>query len=476
MISLTTNLAVEAIQLFQETCALIDDYIKQSGDDNPSSLPVSQEYKQRVFQFIDKVNLGLMEDKDNFYGYFLFQMEKEIRFDISSPTAVNFRGARYVIYFNPVIFLPLDIAQMESSIKHEILHVVSLHLLRAKDLRDNYSKLALNLAMDIVVNTYLQPLPPDASSLDRVKIQYSVYLPPFETLEYYAEEIQKALDARAKNQELSSIEESLPDPDQIRTDFDPMTTHDIWEESDEIDDQTLTKFTEKFVANADKGEVSYYLKSMIAALKDSKNELPWHWYLKKLVGSVTSEHKKTTTRRNRRQPERLDLPGRLRNYKAKLFIALDISGSISDSEFTQAMKEVLQIVRCYKHEITIIECDNVIRRTYSVESMQDVQDRPTVRGGTAFSPVIEFANSQKIDLLVYFTDGKGEDRLQVIPKGYKILWIISGQGDELSLQESYGVVKKLNPLKSPDTILDSYDVEKGGYSMNKQEEMSLDMD
>ena len=77
-----------------------------------------------------------MEDKDNFYGYFLFQMSRDIRFDISSPTAVNFKGAKYVIYFNPIIFLSLNIKQMESTIKHEILHILSLHLIRAKEFKE----------------------------------------------------------------------------------------------------------------------------------------------------------------------------------------------------------------------------------------------------------------------------------------------------------------------------------------------------
>ena len=34
-------------------------------------------------QGIDRLNLRLMEDKDNFFGYFLFQMGKEIRFSIA---------------------------------------------------------------------------------------------------------------------------------------------------------------------------------------------------------------------------------------------------------------------------------------------------------------------------------------------------------------------------------------------------------
>ena len=150
---------------------------------------------------------------------------------------------------------------------------------------------------------------------------------------------------------------------------------------------------------------------MISSLKNSKGELPWNLYLKRLMGTVESNKKKTITRRNRRQPNRLDLRGELRGHKAKIVVALDISGSISDEEFKQAIKEVLSIVKNYNHEITIIECDNEIRRVYKVKSVKDIKDRINIRGGTKFTPVFEYANNKKINLLVYFTDGKGEDKL-----------------------------------------------------------------
>ena len=113
--------------------------------------------------------------------------------------------------------------------------------------------------------------------------------------------------------------------------------HDIWNDSDELDNQTLKKFTEKYIDASQKGMIPKYLESMIASLKKSLYELPWNLYLKKMMGSITCDRKKTTTRRNRRQPERLDLPGHLKNHKAKIIIAIDISGSISDGEFKQAM-------------------------------------------------------------------------------------------------------------------------------------------
>ena len=72
-------------------------------------------------------------------------------------------------------------------------------------------------------------------------------------------------------------------------------------------------------------------------------------------------------------------------------------------------------------------------------------------------------------MLVYFTDGKGEDRLQVKPRGYKVLWVISGRGDKISLNEPHGVVKKLSKVEVKDTIVDMKDVRNDGYSMNNQE-------
>ena len=255
----------------------------------------------------------------------------------------------------------------------------------------------------------------------------------------------------------------------IENQYNPENTHDIWEENSVLDEKTLKEFTEKFVSLSQKGEIPNYLGGLISALKNSKGELPWNLYLKKLMGTVESNKKKTITRRNRRQPNRLDLRGELRNHKAEIAVAIDISGSISDEEFKQAIKEVLQIVKNYNHEITIIECDNEIRRTYKVKSVKDIKERINIRGGTKFTPVFEYANKKKLNLLVYFTDGKGEDRLEVIPRGYKVLWVISGRGDKLSLKEPYGAVKKLSKVEVKDNIVDMKDVRNDGYSMNNQE-------
>lgn len=466
------SLVTDAILLYQKASIVADDLRRQQNEQHTRQ-PVPTAFAREFFSFIDRITLHLMEDKDNFFGYFLFQMGKEIRFSIADATSVTFKGTRYVLYINPLIFLPLSPEQMETSIKHQILHIVSMHLVRAKELRGSYSKQAINLAMDVVVNTYLTHLPPFSTTIDWVNINFDLLLTPFESFEYYVEKIQTALDLRTDKKD--APEEDSRRDEKIAVSYSPEQTHDTWDESDDLDEQTLRKFTAKYIDAAHKGQLSNYLESMISVLKSEEEDLPWHWYLKKLVGTLASGMKKTTARRNRRQPERLDLPGHLRAHTAKLLVAIDISGSISDSEFKQAMQEVFHIVRNYKHEITLLECDDEIRRIYPIHALEDIKQRLDVRGGTSFSPVFEYANNTKnTDLLIYFTDGKGETKLTVSPHGYKVLWVLSGKSDSLSLKEPWGLVKRLKPIKQEyDPALDFDNVERGGFSMNNQEGMHL---
>ncbi|MDF2540754.1 MAG: Protein of unknown function metallopeptidase-related protein [Herbinix sp.] len=465
----------QANELLDKAYKIIQSDREQNQTNRNSKLTIPADFAKEFYSLIDRVTLSLMEDKDNFYGYFVFQISRDIRFDISSPTAVNFIGASYVIYYNPILFLNLTMRQMESSMKHEILHIVSMHLKRAKEFQRKYSNLAINMAMDIVVNKYLNHLPPYATTLEWVNLHYNLNLEPYASFEYYVEKLQAAIDLIDDDENASEDDNNDENNDDcietIETEYNAAKTHAIWSELNDIDESTLQLFTEKVIEASEKGEIPTYLKNMISSLKNSKGELPWNLYLKRLMGTVESNKKKTVTRRSRRQPDRLDLRGELRSHKANVIVAIDISGSISDEEFKQAMKEVLAIVKNYNHEVTVIECDSDIRHVYKVKSIKDIKDRTNKRGSTRFSPVFEYVNHHKGNLLVYFTDGKGEERLSILPRGYQILWVISGRGDKLSLKEPYGAVKKLSHVEIKEDILDSTDVASGGFSMNYQEKI-----
>ena len=101
------SITVEATLLYQQASIIADDILQDNVRPNPDA-EIPADFQNKFFAFLGRITGHLMEDKDNFFGYFLFQMTKSIRFDLASPTGVNFKGTRYQIHFNPLIFLTLS--------------------------------------------------------------------------------------------------------------------------------------------------------------------------------------------------------------------------------------------------------------------------------------------------------------------------------------------------------------------------------
>ena len=104
-----------------------------------------------------------------------------------------------------------------------------------------------------------------------------------------------------------------------------------------------------------------------------------------------------------------------------MLLAIDTSGSVSDSELKEFMGEIHHIYKCGV-DITIIQCDTTIKSIEPYTGKHEINVRG--RGGTEFDPVIEYfnANLRKYTSLVYFTDG--ECYADVKPKG-NTLWVLS---------------------------------------------------
>lgn len=470
------RLTEKSIVVYEKIYSWIRKLEKENGQKDFAKVTLPKDLGKEFSQLVNELAMNMLEEPDNFYGYFLLQMERQVDFTLASPTGINFTQGKFILYLNPLIFLSLTVPQMFTTMQHEILHLLSLHLQRVKTFQGVYSKLVINLAMDVTVNNYLQNLPPDAVTLAGINRKYGLKLPPYESLDFYLEKLQKAIKINSqKNPEESGEEEGdlQEEGTGLAENFAADSTHDLWETQEPVEDKVLNSFIEEYADKATRGKATGHVADLVKVLKSTLHELPWEKYLGKMLGSLATGRKNTTARRNRRQPERLDLPGQLRRYQPKVGVALDVSGSISDGEFKQAMKEVLALVRTYKEPITVMECDDRLRKVYKVRSVHDLQPRYKEKAGTSYAPVIGLANKEKFDLLVYFTDGQGEKQLEVAPQGYKILWVLSGDGEKLSLKNSYGLVKRLQPIKQVSNILDSYDVEHGGFSMNHQEEITL---
>jgi len=311
-------------------------------------------------------------------------------------------------------------------------------------------------------------LPPWEPSLDSVSETIGERLPEGLSMEVYAEMIKKALEAPdedtkdqdeddkespgiseedppqgGENQEDSDKTEETQESDET-LEHDENLCHDIWENSEEAILEAHDELIRGIVQKTIRGEIPDGLKEAVGRLEMAAN-LPWQKILRNLVGTIPAPYRKTVTRKNRRQPERLDLRGSLPRYETDLLIAVDTSASMDHVALRKAVNEIFEILKHTRHKVKIIECDAAIQRIYELERPSDMMASFKGRGGTLFSPVFGYIREHDLRnvLLVYFTDGAGEEVLDQEPVNKNILWVLTGKG-ELSLKDIPGRVSRLS--------------------------------
>jgi predicted metal-dependent peptidase len=422
-------------------------FIEISTMDNPEKL--SAEFENKFFKLIELCSFSLMNGSDSFFAYFLIQMKRKIKQDITEAVATTFNGSGFTIHFNPAVFLECSFLEMQALIKHEIYHIMSGHHMRAKALRRSFSILAVNLAMDISINQYIVNLPNWSNTIERVRMSYNLDLKEEQTMEQYAESIQTAIDKLKKDKKQGvEAQQHFLDEEYIQKEHDSSQAHELWYSEEQFDGEIIKESTKKLAVNAEKGKLPDSMDELLRNM-NKKAELTWRDYLRRLLGTLPSGYKKISTRRDRRQPERLDLRGRLPRHMAEIVVAIDISGSVTDSELTQIMGEVFALIKNYPSEVTIIECDSEIRRVYKVKDIKEVKKKVNTRGATKFSPVFDYMikNKMKNHVLIYFTDGLGEEELSVVPINRNTIWVLTGKEEDLSLKNPHGIVKRLSQIK-----------------------------
>ena len=99
----------------------------------------------------------------------------------------------------------------------------------------------------------------------------------------------------------------------------------------------------------------------------------WQDVLRNYMGRLPIPFKKTNARLNRRQPERLDIMGKLPTQYYRIVVGIDTSGSMSDEDIQLCMSEIWHIIQSQKKkfEITVIECDAAINAIYEVKKRAD---------------------------------------------------------------------------------------------------------
>jgi predicted metal-dependent peptidase len=114
----------------------------------------------------------------------------------------------------------------------------------------------------------------------------------------------------------------------------------------------------------------------------------------------------------------------------ELVIAIDSSRSVDEVLLSQFMAEIESIIELFgSYTIDVIVCDDRVRSHQRFVNGERFEYTIEGGGGTDFSPVFEFINTQMTppQLLVYFTDLDG--KFPMSEPHYEVLWIVPKVGD-----------------------------------------------
>jgi predicted metal-dependent peptidase len=456
---------------------LRQELVKLAQDIEDPKDPRLNKFDDDFLELVELLMFSLIKDKDNFFGNIAIQLHRKIDYSYPAAAAVSFRGTYFDLILNPFLLLRWNLTEIKAVIVHECYHIMNEHIKRTLKFFGKYPRIVLNLGLDAAINQFIHGLPKGTVTLESLRNDWGVKRPLEKKREgeYYISELMKEYntnqDFKDKMDKITQQEQGGgqgqqgqggqgdQDDDQqgqgggsggdsINKDQKNSQMHDAWEESDTSQDMENMKDVVRSMANQaasqSRGKIPGEIQELIKKLNE-KPILPWQDILRRYVGSVPVPYKKTITRRDRRQPKRLDLRGRLADHVAEIIIALDTSGSMSNQVIMYCMNEVFDIVKNTKAKVTIIECDMNIGRVYEAEKPSDVKTKVTGRGGTSFSPVFEYIKDKNLrrSILVYFTDGYGERQLSIKPVHFRTLWVLTGQNRDLSVNPPHGDVREL---------------------------------
>ena len=435
----------------------------ENGQREPA---IFDEIESDFYEMLELIKLFMISERDSYYGYFMMNLSYHADFCSNCIAGIRLNTYPPVMNSNPLLLCKHSLKEIIFIICHEIEHIVLNHpaeMVKANPTNDPETFACFNIAADASVNDRLRyeierenkgfMTVPDGCILSKTigKMFRLRNVRPLENYQYYYKLIKKkGISADSDNREgipQDSSDGESNDSDSIITAQNCGKPDDHnWQAGDDADE--ITSVIREFInesyemmSDETRGLMPAYFLEQVKRINEPP-KISWQKLLKKYVGTIAAGKRKTRTKLNRRQPDRFDLSGDINDKTLKIVVAIDTSGSVTSREIAEIFNEIFAILAKRQYRITVIECDSEIQRIYIVNKPSDVKNDVAGRGGTYFTPVIEHINSDRYyrdALLIYFTDGYGEDRIPK-PLTYRNLWVITGRRNELSLKNPYGAV------------------------------------
>ncbi len=348
-------------------------------------------------------------------------------------------------FYNPEFIEQLTLSETQFILAHEALHCALSHFAR----REHRIKHRWDVACDYAINPLLTEdglqAPPG-----------SLLLREFEGMT--AEEIYPCLEDNENEQTLDQHLYDQPEDQKRNQDPSPEPPPPKPENQDDSDngaspqqqpdentqgapqppplsqdeqDNLSVQWQQRLAGAAQQAMQAGKLSGDMARLVDFliQPQLPWRMLLARYMSSLARDDY-SYTRPSTRRGDPAIFPS-LRSSQVDVVIALDTSGSISQTEMKEFVSEIDSIKGQMRARILLQACDASLAEqgpwTYEPWDEFGLPEDIKGGGGTDFRPIFKWIETldRTPDLLIYFTDAEGQ--FPELDPYYPVIWLVKGK-------------------------------------------------
>ena len=348
-----------------------------------------------------------------FYGYVASQLTV-VESDTIDEIEMIY-GPTVKLIYNKEWYSQLPFKHKKGLVIHQLLHLIFLHPFR----QEGHKPFVWSVACDMAVNSFINDdmLFEDAITVKKIAERLKALIPEKKSAEFYYDFILNVEECFAfsgsDKDVVVATESHLP----LKAD----------QFSDNNMDKTQQKaFESQLVQTFEECSISDELPPSIEVSLNTTYEeyrIKWRTVLKRfLIGKGRMNKRKSYKRQSRRFE---NLPGTKRSTGVRVLLAIDESGSISNSLVESFHHELKQLNRIIGADIWVTRFDTECMEPEQISKFMKKPDR-LKNGGTDFRPIFELADAMKMHQVIVFTDGDGEVPSEV---NAKVLWVLT-KGNE----------------------------------------------
>jgi predicted metal-dependent peptidase len=384
---------------------------------------------------------------------------------------------KYEIKYNFKFLLTLqNFKEVLAVFKHELFHLIFKHHFRAITYEKQYGYIDMktaNISMDISINQYIDNLPDLALDYRKFNVEKGLDFESYYKVLYK----DKKSDSEGKDKNGSSSSNSkgdnLTDTFSLKNNNDNLSKkkqeneegkskeksednnqkasgsnqdksmssdnsshNELIDSVKNTDIDIIEKMTQELVNDAIKQTANKYgnggYMEELSKLWNETSKVRWSKIVKQFVEKTILANEKIDTWM--KINKRFDfVKGKKKIFKAKVMIAIDTSGSISEKTIYAFLNEIKHIIK--EIEIEVIYFHSEVYNHFV--NLDPNKIKQIQRGGTWIQKPIEFAKNKKFKNLIVMTDGLGEQNIELL--NLKIIFIKD------TLNEIY--IPKINKIK-----------------------------